>query len=99
MEYFPELIVFHVPPYASALRDNMRKAFRYGRGKGALVSKWLVHRHHWVVCYELGEMLIIPFANMVRYLLRGQWNMLPVQVAALVGRILGLFGVFARRRS
>ena len=41
MLYCPELQVFHLRPYASDFVDNVAKAFRYGRGKGALVAKWL----------------------------------------------------------
>ena len=95
MAYRPELVVHHVRPYAGSLADSCRKGFRYGVGKGALVSKWLLERRRLVVLMEMLEMLFIPVVQIVADFLRGRWRNLPVYPCVLAGRVLG----FLRRMA
>jgi hypothetical protein len=91
MEYFPELIVYHVKPYNNTMRANIKKAFTYGKGKGALVAKWLIFERKLPVFYELIEMLLLPWFHLVRMILKGNAHEAAIPFASLAGRIYGIF--------
>jgi len=91
MEYFPELIVYHVPPFNESVKDGFNKAYKYGVGKGALVSKWLFKKKKLKVLYELVEMLTVPFIQSVRGLFKLKFGLIATNFAALCGRIYGMF--------
>lgn len=90
MTYDPELVVFHVPPFEGAFFPELKKAYRYGRGKGALVRKWFL-RGHVSVLIELFEMLLLPVVRSLQFLLTLQFKEVGYQVSAACGRLLGLF--------
>jgi len=90
MEYFPELIVYHVPPFNESIKEGFSKSFRYGVGKGALVSKWLFKKKKIRVTYELIEMLTVPFVQSLRGLITFKFGLITSNFAALTGRIYGL---------
>jgi GT2 family glycosyltransferase len=90
MEYFPELIVYHVPPFNESIKDGFKKSFKYGVGKGALVSKWLFKKKKIKVVYELVEMTTLPFVQSVRGLLTFKIGLITSNFAALTGRIYGM---------
>ena len=91
MEFFPELIVYHVPPFNESFKDGFHKSFKYGVGKGALVSKWLFKNRKFKVIYELLEMLTVPFIQSIRGLLTIKFGLIAANFAALIGRIYGMF--------
>lgn len=91
MMYSPELVVFHVPPFAGAADVEVQKAFRYGVGKGALVAKWLIHKRQPIVIFEIIEMLIFPLLKSVASLLMLNFDFFKIQLASLKGRTSGLF--------
>ena len=64
--FFPELIVYHVPPFNESFKDGFHKAFKYGIGKGAFVSKWLFEKKKFKVIYELLEMITVPFIQSIQ---------------------------------
>jgi hypothetical protein len=90
MEFFKELVVFHIPPFQESLKTGFRKSFKYGVGKGALVWKWLFKKHKIIVTYELFEMFIIPVILMVRGALTFKLPMVTSNFSAAAGRIFGL---------
>ncbi len=90
MEYFPNLIVFHVPPFNESVDKGFNKAFKYGVGKGALVSKWLFKKKKIKVTYELLEMLFVPFVQSFRGLFTLKFGLIATNFAALIGRIYGM---------
>lgn len=90
MEYFPELIVYHVPPFNESITKGFRKASSYGVGKGALVSKWLFKKKKIKVTFELIEMLTVPFVQSFRGLITFKFGLITSNFAALTGRIYGM---------
>jgi GT2 family glycosyltransferase len=90
MEFFPELIVYHVPPFTESLDEGFHKAFKYGVGKGALVSKWLFKKKRIKVLYELLEMITVPFIQSIRGLLTFKFGLIAANFAALTGRLYGM---------
>ncbi len=90
MEYFPELIVYHVPPFNESFKAGFHKAFKYGIGKGALVSKWLFEKHKFKVTYELLEMISVPFIQSIRGLFTFKFGLIASNFAALTGRLYGM---------
>jgi len=90
MEFFPELIVYHVPPFHESIKRGFKKSFNYGVGKGALVWKWLFRKRKIIVIYELLEMIVVPFIHFLRgiFTLRGQ--LIITHLGSLSGRIFGL---------
>jgi len=90
MEYFPELIVYHVPPFNESINKGFGKAFSYGVGKGALVSKWLFKKKKIKVTFELFEMMIVPFIQSLRGLITFKFGLITSNFAALTGRIYGM---------
>jgi GT2 family glycosyltransferase len=90
MEFFPELIVYHVPPFNESLRDGFKKAFRYGVGKGAMVSKWLFYKRKIKVLYELAEMVVVPFLQFFHGLFTLKIGLMLNNIATLSGRFFGI---------
>ena len=90
MEFFPELIVYHVPPFNESLRDGFKKAFRYGVGKGAMVSKWLFYKRKIKVLYELAEMVVVPFLQFFHGLFTLKIGLMLNNIATLSGRFFGV---------
>jgi len=90
MEFFRELIVYHVPPFNESLNKGFHKAFKYGVGKGALVSKWLFKKKKIKVLYELLEMITVPFIQSIRGLLTFKFGLIAANLAALTGRLYGM---------
>lgn len=91
MLYEKELKVFHVRPYAQSFQQNVSKAFRYGIGKGALVSKWLFKMKKLTVIYELSEMTAVPLLQVVKALITFRWISIPVYLSSLISRYIGMF--------
>jgi hypothetical protein len=89
MEYFPELKVFHVPPFNLSVKNGFTKAFGYGVGKGALVFKWLVKKRRLKVSYELIEMFIVPIIQSVRAIFILKPQLILTNIAAVGGRTYG----------
>jgi len=81
--------VYHVPPFNESIKTGLKKAFKYGVGKGALVFKWLVTEKKLIVFYEIGEMLIIPFIQSVKGLIFLKPQLIITNFATLIGRIYG----------
>jgi GT2 family glycosyltransferase len=90
MEFFPELIVYHIPPFNESFKEGFKKAFKYGVGKGALVSKWLFKKRKIKVTYELLEMVTVPFIQSLRGLVTFKPGLIATNFAALAGRIYGM---------
>jgi GT2 family glycosyltransferase len=91
MEFYPELMVYHVPPFNESLKGGAIKAFYYGIGKGALVYKWLVKKKKLKTIFELVEMLIVPIIQSIRAVFVLKPQLIISNIAALVGRIVGFF--------
>jgi GT2 family glycosyltransferase len=89
MEFFPELIVYHTPPFNLSVKKGFVKAFRYGIGKGALVFKWLIKNKKLIVLYEFVEMLSVPTLMILLGLITFKPQLSITNVASLVGRIFG----------
>ncbi len=95
--YVRELAVLHPTMHVADAREAARKGYRYGLGKGALAAIWLFERRHRFGLLELLEMSFVPFVNLARGLLRGDFAQLRIQPAILLGRHRG-FWSFALRR-
>jgi len=94
-EYFKELQVLHVRPYNSNLKQSLLKAWRYGFGKGALVSKWILKGKYQVV-FEAVEMTIVPIFKIFFSLITFNMKNLLINFVVLFSRYVGLlaFPVF-----
>ena len=92
MLYVPELVVNHVPPFEGSAGLEVKKAFRYGVGKGALIRKWLL-RGHLIVFYEFLEMLLVPLIKIPMNLFLFRFKEVAIQFAAIAGRMMGLVTV------
>lgn len=90
MEFFRQLIVYHVPPFNESFKDGFHKAYKYGVGKGALVSKWLFKKKKLKVIYELLEMITVPFIQSIRGLFMFKFGLIATNLAALTGRFYGM---------
>ncbi len=91
MKYEPSLVVFHIPPRAGEWRDEVRKAYRYGLGKGALVVKWLIFKRHPIVFFEAAEMIALPVVRGVLALIKLNFKMSIIQAATWLGRVKGFW--------
>lgn len=91
MTYQKDLVVYHIRPYALSLGENIKKAFRYGIGKGALVSKWLVFKFKPIIFYEVFEMTMVPLLQMLIAFMSLRWTKIPVLISVLVSRWIGIF--------
>jgi len=96
MDFFPELIVYHIKPYAGDYEHSKQKALSYGIGKGALVGKWLIREHKLLVLFELVEMLCIPMAQMFISLIKVDFKMANIYLKSIEGRCLGFYRYFRR---
>lgn len=94
MEYFPELKVFHVPPFNLSVKTGFTKAFSYGVGKGALVYKWLIKKRKLKVLFEFVEMFIVPVLQSVRSIFILKPQLILTNIAAVSGRIYGFIKAF-----
>lgn len=97
MLYSPEIRVFHPPPHSADTKEAVSKAYRYGKGKGALVAKWMFERPHLLGFWEFVEMNAVPVLNMARGMLRLELRQIPIQSAVLAGRYRGFFEFIVRR--
>lgn len=89
MEFYPELKVYHIPPFNESIKVGFKKSFNYGIGKGALVYKWLIKKHKLLVVYELGEMFILPFFLSILGILKFKPQLVATNLAAFTGRFYG----------
>ncbi len=89
MEFFRELRVYHVPPFNETIKTGLKKSYSYGIGKGALVYKWLIKKHKFLVVYELGEMFILPFLLSILGILKLKPQLVATNLAAFTGRFYG----------
>lgn len=99
MEFFPELIVYHIPPFNESIKAGFKKAFRYGVGKGAMVSKWLFKKRKSKVLYELAEMFIVPFIQFFRGVFTFEPGLAVNNIVILSGRIYGMIKYLFVRKS
>lgn len=99
MEYFPELKVYHVKPHALGLLDNIKKSYKYGLGKGALVCKWLIFKKKPVVFIELIEMTFVPFILSITSILKLRPQDTLIYFSALIGRYTGLVKALSRKNK
>lgn len=90
MRFSPELKVFHIPPYNDSLANSIKKAFRYGRGKGGLIGKWLIREKKIIVLIEFADALLSPFALSLISLIKLKPQMIAVYMGSLLGRIWGI---------
>ncbi len=90
MRYVPELVVFHIPPHEGPWRDELRKSYRYGVGKGALVAKWLIEEHQPLVLMEMVEMLLLPVLRAMLDLVCLRFRDLLLKLGAVGGRVAGI---------
>ncbi len=89
MAYFPELKVLHIKPYAGTFFHSCNKAYRYGVGKGAMVSKWIMKGKIWPLL-ELFEMLCLPFAQILYNLVRLNPRTSIFNLCTFTGRVAGV---------
>lgn len=87
--FAPEIKVLHPPMFSSDATRAAQKAYHYGRGKGALAAKWIFERRHKFGFLEFAEMTVVPFLNMARGLVKGDFRQLRIQTAVLRGRLRG----------
>jgi GT2 family glycosyltransferase len=99
MEFFQELKVYHVPPFNESLKTGFLKSYNYGIGKGALVFKWLIKRHRFVVIYELVEMFILPFLLSLLGLIKLKPQLVATNFAAFAGRFYGFVKAFVVNKN
>jgi GT2 family glycosyltransferase len=98
MEFFPELKVFHLPPFNESIKTGFKKAFDYGVGKGALVFKWLIKKKKLIVLYEFGEMLTVPIIQTLKGLIFLKPQLMITNFATITGRLYGFAkAIFVRR--
>ena len=90
MEFFPELKVYHVPPFNESVKGGFIKAFYYGVGKGALVAKWIFIKKEPKVIYEFIEMLVVPLLQSARGILTLKPQLIVTNFISLYGRIFGV---------
>lgn len=89
MEFFPQLKVYHVPPFNESINKGFIKAFKYGIGRGAMVYKWLIEKRKIIVLYEVAEMLLMPFFLSLISIVKLKPQLIATNFAALAGRITG----------
>jgi GT2 family glycosyltransferase len=96
LKYAPDLVVHHVPPFEGELIPEMKKAYRYGVGKSALIRKWLF-RGNWIVLMEAAEMFAVPIVRSIQFLVTLKLKELVIQLAAVLGRCVGLLKIIPHR--
>ncbi len=90
MEYVPEMRVIHVAPFNESIKQGFNKSYRYGIGKGALVTKWIVQNKKSLVFLELFEMFTVPLVQILRGLLTLKLGLIVNNIASLTGRVIGI---------
>ncbi len=98
IDYFPELIVYHLPPFQESMKVAFKKSFKYGKGKGALVFKWLIKKRKFIVLYEFFEMLIVPVIHIVRGILTLRFTLCISGLGSFWGRVYGLAEAILRNK-
>lgn len=96
MKFSTDLRVFHPKPYSATFSANCKKAFNYGRGKGALVGKWLIEERQPKVLFELSEMLALPTARVFVKVISFQLKEAAYLICSIAGRIKGVFEFWVR---
>lgn len=86
--------VFHIRPYAGTFKHSIDKAFKYGRGKGALVFKWLCLKRKPIVLYELLEMTIVPILQLIKGIASFSFSSAIIPLYSLSGRYYGFWLAF-----
>lgn len=99
MEFYPELKVYHIPPFNESVKAGFKKSFNYGIGKGALVYKWLIKKHKFLVFYELGEMFILPLLLSLLGIIKLKPQLIATNFAAFAGRFYGFLKAFVVNKS
>lgn len=95
IDFFHELIIYHPPVLSRSVSGEIEKSFKYGFGKGGLVTKWLFKKGKLIVFYEFIEMLAIPVYNFLIGLFTLNFKKMLAALASLAGRIAGLLrGIF-----
>jgi GT2 family glycosyltransferase len=89
MKYTKNLIVYHERPYKGPFSQMLRKAFKYGVGKGALTSKWLFKEKKLTVALEILEMFIVPLIRVIIDIFKGKPQNTILHLSSLVGRAYG----------
>jgi GT2 family glycosyltransferase len=89
MEFFPELKVYHIPPFNESIKKGFSKAYRYGVGKGALVYKWMIRKRKYIVLYEFLEMLVLPFIISILGITKLKPQLAVNNIGVFLGRIYG----------
>ena len=89
MEFYPELVVYHQPPFNESVRRGFKKSFLYGIGKGALVYKWLIKNRKIIVLYEFFEMIFVPLALSLMGIIKLKPQLSVTSFASLSGRLYG----------
>lgn len=98
IEFYPELKVYHVPPFNESIKTGIKKSYLYGIGKGALVYKWLIKNKKPIVLYEFIEMIILPFILSIIGLIKLKPQIAVTSFATLVGRLYGFIkAIFSKR--
>ena len=90
MLYDKTLRIYHVKPNFGPLQQNVKKSFKYGVGKGALVIKWLFIERKTKVILELFEMLAIPFIKTIYLTLKLDFRSILFPISSFAGRIYGM---------
>ncbi len=91
MEFFPQLVVYHVPPFNESIKKGFVKSFKYGIGKGALVWKWLIINKEPKVLFEFLEMFFVPIIQIFRGIFTINLSLSASNIASVAGRLYGLF--------
>ena len=99
MEFFPQLKVYHIPPFNESINKGFIKAFKYGVGRGAMVYKWLIEKRKIIVLYEFGEMLVMPFFLSLLSIVKLKPQLIATNFAALAGRLTGFIKAMFIKRS
>lgn len=98
MEFFPQLKVYHAPPFNLSIKKGFIKSFKFGIGKGALVYKWLIKNRKLIVSYELIEMFIVPIIVSIIGIFKLKPQFIVTNSASIIGRLYGLIkAIFSKR--
>ena len=93
MLYCPELKVFHTKSYSLDFSDNIKKAFFYGRGNGALVAKWMLKERKIKPICEMVEMTLVPWGQVFKAVGNRSLERIALCLVTLLSRCWG-FALF-----
>ncbi len=99
MAYDKTLKVYHVRPNFGPVKQNVKKSFRYGVGKGALVVKWIIMERKAKVLFELIEMLTVPFLKTIYLMCKFEFKSVLFPLSSLTGRVYGIFKALLRSKK